>query len=158
MARSAAAALLLLLACAGAAHAQLLGSRLLCAGRTPASVTGLKATPGNGQFALAWQPVPCAAAYRLTAQRTDVQNTNTLRFEVAAPGTTAVVNNVANGASYRVTIAACNGDLCSAPAVLAGVVPAPTAAGTVPATPTGPVVQNVNGTAFKIPQKRAPVS
>ncbi|PRW56614.1 2-C-methyl-D-erythritol 4-phosphate chloroplastic [Chlorella sorokiniana] len=121
-------------------------------------VTGLKATPGNGQFALAWQPVPCAAAYRLTAQRTDVQNTNTLRFEVAAPGTTAVVNNVANGASYRVTIAACNGDLCSAPAVLAGVVPAPTAAGTVPATPTGPVVQNVNGTAFKIPQKRAPVS
>lgn len=71
---AAAAALLLLLACAGAAHAQLLGSRLLCAGRTPGSVVGLKAIPGNGQFALSWQPVPCAAAYRLTAQRTDVQN------------------------------------------------------------------------------------
>ncbi len=67
-------ALLLLLACAGAAHGQLLGSRLLCAGRTPGSVVGLKAIPGNGQFALSWQPVPCAAAYRLAAQRTDVQN------------------------------------------------------------------------------------
>ncbi len=91
--------------------------------------------------------------------------TNTLRFEVAAPGTTAVVKNVANGASYRVTIAACNGDLCSAPAVLAGVVPAPTAAPAVTAPVTvsaGPVVQNVNVTgtrpAFKIPQKRVPVS
>ena len=75
MARTAAAALLLLLlACAGAAHAQLLGSRLLCVGRTPASVVGLKAIPGNGQFALAWQPTLCAATYRVTAQRTDVQN------------------------------------------------------------------------------------
>lgn len=92
--------------------------------------------------------------------------TNTLRFEVAAPGTTAVVKNVANGASYRVTIAACNGDLCSAPAVLAGVVPAPTAAAPVVTAPSAagaiPAVQTVSSTgvrpAFKIPQKRAPVS
>ena len=230
----AAALLLLLLACAGAAHGQRLGSRLLCAGRTPSGVAGLKAAPGNGQFSLSWQPVLCAATYRLTAQRTDVQNvswgggtgasgqghrclagclpclclaargctlqplprcpattlpaplprptsparppspcplplrsplqTNTLRFEVAAPGTTALVNNVANGASYRVTIAACNADLCSAPAVLEGVVPAPTAAAAGPATAAagsaaGQVVQTLQTAsarpAFKIPQKRA---
>ena len=84
---------------------------------------------------------------------------------MAAPGTTAVVKNVANGASYRVTIAACNGDLCSAPAVLAGVVPSPTATTAIPAGPVvtaGPTVQTLNSTgarpAFKIPQKRAPVS